>query len=101
MADEDKLNATLHIWADEHGRRQITLNGEQLPFFTKGELTVQHLGQRSVTHFDAEGDEPECDIAEVIEVGHVVMLPVFTMGPIVIDGEPPHVLMLPDLITDG
>jgi hypothetical protein len=98
MADEAKLNATVKIWKDQTGRRQISVGGEAFPFFTKGEITVQHL-YRTETWVDDSNEEPIV-VDHDLDAGHIVMVPIYVMGPVVIEDDPPRVKVLEDLELD-
>lgn len=84
------MDADLRIYEDESGRRQFDFDGEEFPFYTDGEVTVQRIITPPFWP-----DSTECG-----DLGYVVMVPVRVFGKVTMEGKPPSVRWLENKLIE-
>lgn len=73
MPDIQAAEKSMRIYRDEEGFRQIEIDGEPFPMFTRGDIAV------TVETLRTKDGRP-------IKNAHVVMIPVFVGGELVVEG---------------
>jgi hypothetical protein len=85
----DNLNPEMNmrIYEDEQGIRRVEIDGKPFPCFTQGDLSVKTRSFRD-PFWDERSDEYKAENEEYHVGFHVVMVPVFVGGELIIEGGP-------------